>query len=74
MNVKYMIGQQAREFELSPSSEDDIGAMCTEIEDRLRADHADLSGQAFLAEKIADALLNNLADGAEVIDLGEFSL
>jgi hypothetical protein len=73
MHVKYTIEQQAREFELSSSSEDDIGAMCTEIEDRLRDDNADLSGQAFLTEKIADALLNHLADGAEVIDLGEFS-
>jgi hypothetical protein len=73
MQVKYTIEQQAREFELSPSSEDDIAAMCTEIEERLRADHADLSGQAFLTEKIADALLNYLADGVEMIDLGEFS-
>jgi hypothetical protein len=73
MQVKYMIEQQAREFDLSPSSGDDIGAMCAEIESRLRADHANLSSQEFLTEKIADALLNHLADGAEVIDLGEFS-
>jgi hypothetical protein len=73
MQVKYTVEQQPREFELSGSSEEDIGAMCTEIESRLRADHADLSGQEFLTEKIADALLNNLADGVDVIDLGEFS-
>lgn len=73
MHVKYTIEQEPRGFEVSPSLEDDIGAMCTEIEERLRTDHAELSGQAFLTEKITDALLNHLADGAEVIDLGEFS-
>jgi hypothetical protein len=73
MQVKYTVGDQAREFELSASAEDDIAAMCSEIESRLRADHANLSNQPFLTEKIADTLLNNLADGVEVIDLGEFS-
>jgi hypothetical protein len=73
MQVKYTVERQAREFELSSSAEEDISVMCSEIESRLRADHADLSGRAFLTEKVTDALLNNLADGVDVIDLGDFS-
>lgn len=74
MQVKYTHQSEVHEFELSGAAAEDLAVMCPEIEDLLRAAHPDLSSHQFLTEKITDAVLNHLADGAYVIDLGEISL
>lgn len=73
MQVKYTHLSEVHEFELSDAAAEDLAVMCPEIENRLRADHADLAHRQFLAERITDAALNSLADGAYVIDLGDLS-
>lgn len=70
MQVKYTHHSEPYEFELSDAAAENLAVMCPEIEDRLRADHQDLASRQFLSEKIADAVLNNLADGKNVVDLG----
>lgn len=71
MQIKYLLNDQPHQFDISDS--DDLAVMCPEIEDRIRSDHLEFTSQSFLTEKIADALLNNLADDVQVIDLGDLS-
>ena len=73
MQVKYMHQGEVHEFELSDAAADDLAVMCPEIEDRLRAAHSDLAHREFLTERITDAVLNHMADSAEMIDLGDVS-
>jgi hypothetical protein len=71
MQVRYTLHAQSHEFDLSDS--EDLAVMCPEIEDRIRGAHPELTNRSFLAERVADALLNNLADDAAEIDLGDIS-
>lgn len=71
MQVKYTLNAQPHEFVIDDS--EDLTVMCPEIEDRIRSDHPEFTSRPFLTEKVADALLNNLADDARVIDLGDLS-
>ena len=72
MQVKYTLDDQPHQFDINDS--EDLAVMCPEIEDRIRSDHPEFASRPFLTEKVADALLNNLADDAQVIDLGDLSV
>jgi|HubBroStandDraft_4_1064222.scaffolds.fasta_scaffold26621_2 hypothetical protein len=71
MQLKYTLSGQSNEIEV-PDSED-LAALCTEVEGRLRQDHPELAGQKFLSQRVADALLNGLAVDNQEIDLGDLS-
>ena len=71
MQVKYTLDDQLHQFDVNDS--DDLAVMCPEIEGRIRSDHPEFANRPLLTEKVADALLNGLADDAQVIDLGDLS-
>jgi hypothetical protein len=71
MQVKYTLNDQPHQFDIDDS--EDLAVMCPEIEDRIRSDHPEFASRPFLTEQVANALLNNLADDARVIDLGDLS-
>ena len=71
MRVKYKFSQQLHEFDIADS--DDLAELCAETEARLRRDHPELAGQEFLAERVADALLNGFAGDGQEADLGDLS-
>jgi hypothetical protein len=71
MRVKYVLAQSPHDFEIADS--DDLSALCSATEERLRRDHPELGGQGFLTERVADALLNSLAADGEEADLGDLS-
>src|SRR5258708_5658888 len=71
MQVKYMLNDQSHQFDVDDS--EDLAVMCPEIEGRIRGDHPEFASRPFLTEKVADALLNSLADDAQVVDLGDLS-
>jgi len=53
------------------SQEEDLREMAREIEEHLQAQHPALAEDDYLPIKIADGLLNSLADDGEEVDLGE---
>jgi hypothetical protein len=71
MQIKYTFATQSNQFDISDS--EDLAALCSETEGRLRSDHPELAGQEFLTERVADALLNGLAADNQEIDLGDLS-
>jgi hypothetical protein len=71
MRVKYVLSKQSHEFEITDS--EDLATLCSETEGRLRGDHPELSGKKFLAERVANAMLNSLATDGQEVDLGDLS-
>jgi len=71
MLIKYTLSSQAHEFDISDS--DDLAVLCSETEDRLRSDHPEFADEEYLTQRVADALLNGLADDKQEVDLGDLS-
>lgn len=69
MLIRYSLSGSAHELRLSGS--DDLAVLCAEAEERLQAEHTELTGQPYLAEKITDGVLNGLASDNLEADLGE---
>lgn len=70
MNVRYQVSGAAHSF--GTTENEDLRTILQEVEDHLRTAHPELSDRPYLAERVADSVLNSLASDAE-IDLGDLS-
>lgn len=71
MNVTYAYRGEPRSFDIEET--EDLPAIYTGIEEHLRTDHPELTAVPDLPVRIADAVLDALADDGEVIHLGEMA-
>ncbi|MFE2886344.1 hypothetical protein ACUXZZ_23565 [Streptomyces graminifolii] len=69
MRVNYLLNGERHE--LSVEETDDLAELCGRVENDLRAAHTQLAGVPYLAEKVADGLLNSLSTDVDEADLGE---
>ncbi|MGA5446156.1 hypothetical protein ACPCVO_05810 [Streptomyces umbrinus] len=69
MRVNYLL--HGERHELSVEETDDLAELCGRVEKGLRVAHTELASAPYLAEKVADGLLNGLSTDADEADLGE---
>lgn len=71
MQVNYLLDGKPHTYD--PGASENPGEITRKIEEHLRQSHPEFAGRDYLAEKIADGLLNSLAGDGTVIELGDLS-
>lgn len=71
MHVHYQVEGEAHSYTLQ--AEDDLREICREIEAHVRAAHPAVGSNPGLSIRIADGVLNGLADNSEELTLDELA-
>lgn len=71
MRITYSVNEE--QHDLDVAEEEDLAVMAQQIEAQLRAKHPELQARPDLPVKVADGLLNSLADDGEEVVLGDIT-